>query len=76
MAFYTGKFVPEWRNNLFVASHMGEHVARLALKGDKVVGEVRLLLGSNLLRCEWPASCLFGNRIVRVKRLSGRLQKA
>lgn len=44
MAFYTGKLVPEWRNNLFVASHMGQHVARLVLKGDKVVGEERLLL--------------------------------
>jgi glucose/arabinose dehydrogenase len=44
MAFYTGNLVPEWRNNLFVASHMGQHLARLVLKGHKVVGEERLLL--------------------------------
>jgi glucose/arabinose dehydrogenase len=44
MAFYTGKLIPEWRNNLFVAAHMGQHVARLVLKGDRVVGEERLLL--------------------------------
>jgi aldose sugar dehydrogenase len=44
MTFYTGKLIPEWRNNLFVAAHMGQHVARLVLKGDRVVGEERLLL--------------------------------
>ena len=44
MAFYDGKLIPEWRNNLFVAAHMGQHVARLVLKGDRVVGEERLLL--------------------------------
>jgi aldose sugar dehydrogenase len=44
MAFYTGRLIPEWRNNLFVAAHMGQHVARLVLEGDRVVGEERLLL--------------------------------
>ena len=44
MTFYTGKLIPEWRNNLFVAAHMGQHVVRLVLKGDRVVGEERLLL--------------------------------
>jgi glucose/arabinose dehydrogenase len=44
MAFYDGKLIPEWRNNLFVAAHMGQHVARLVLKGQRVVGEERLLL--------------------------------
>jgi glucose/arabinose dehydrogenase len=44
MAFYDGKLVPEWRNNLFVAAHMGQHVARLVLKGHRVIGEERLLL--------------------------------
>jgi glucose/arabinose dehydrogenase len=44
MAFYDGKLIPEWRNNLFVAAHMGQHVARLVLKGHRVVGEERLLL--------------------------------
>lgn len=44
MTFYDGKLVPEWRNNLFVAAHMGQHIARLVLKGQRVVGEERLLL--------------------------------
>jgi glucose/arabinose dehydrogenase len=44
MTFYDGKLIPEWRNNLFVAAHMGQHVARLVLKGHRVVGEERLLL--------------------------------
>src|SRR4051812_953920 len=44
MTFYTGKLIPEWRNNLFVAGHLSQHVARLVLKGDRVVGEERLLL--------------------------------
>ena len=44
MTFFTGKLIPEWRNNLFIAAHMGQHVVRLVLKGDQVVGEERLLL--------------------------------
>lgn len=44
MAFYDGKLIPEWRNNLFIAAHMGQHVARLVLDGHRVVGEERLLL--------------------------------
>jgi len=44
MAFYNGKLIPEWRNNLFIAAHMGQHVARLVLRGHRVVGEERLLL--------------------------------
>jgi glucose/arabinose dehydrogenase len=44
MAFYTGKLVPEWHGNLFVAAHMSQHVARLVLDGQRVVGEERLLL--------------------------------
>ena len=44
MAFYDGELIPEWRNNLFVAGHMGQHIARLVIKGQRVVGEERLLL--------------------------------
>ena len=44
MTFYTGKLIPEWRGNLFIAAHMGQHLARLVLKGHRVVGEERLLL--------------------------------
>lgn len=44
MTFYDGKLVPEWRNNLFVAGHISQHLVRLVLDGDRVVGEERLLL--------------------------------
>jgi glucose/arabinose dehydrogenase len=44
IAFYDGKLIREWRNNLFIAAHMGQHVARLVLDGHRVVGEERLLL--------------------------------
>jgi glucose/arabinose dehydrogenase len=35
---------PEWRGNLFVTALSGQHIARLVLDGDKVVGEERLLV--------------------------------
>jgi aldose sugar dehydrogenase len=44
ITFYDGKLVPEWKNNLFVAALAGQHLVRLVLDGDKVVGEERLLL--------------------------------
>lgn len=43
MAFYSGAAFPEWRGNLFVGGLAGEHLARLVLDGEKVVGEERLL---------------------------------
>ncbi len=43
MIFHTGKGIAEWKNNLFLACLSGQHIARLALSGDKVVGEERLL---------------------------------
>jgi glucose/arabinose dehydrogenase len=42
--FYSGKLLPEWAGNLFVAGLAGEHVSRLVLSGQRVVGEERLLL--------------------------------
>jgi aldose sugar dehydrogenase len=44
MAFYDGKLIPEWRNNLFIAAHMGQHISRVVIEGHRVVGEERLLL--------------------------------
>jgi glucose/arabinose dehydrogenase len=44
LTFYSGSLIPEWRNNLFVAGHMSQHVARLVLDGERVVGEERLLV--------------------------------
>lgn len=43
MTFYTGDNMPEWKNNLFISSLSGQHVARLIIKDNKVVGEERLL---------------------------------
>ncbi len=43
ITFYTSDNIPEWRNNLFVASLSGKHLIRLVLDGKKVVGEERLL---------------------------------
>jgi glucose/arabinose dehydrogenase len=43
LTFYSGKLIPEWRNNLFVASHIGQHLVRLVFDGKRVIGEERLL---------------------------------
>jgi aldose sugar dehydrogenase len=42
-AFYTGTRVPEWAGNLFVGALAGQHLARLVLDGERVVGEEKLL---------------------------------
>ena len=43
MAFYNGDAIPEWKNNLFIGSLSGAHIARLVIENNKVVGEERLL---------------------------------
>lgn len=43
MGFYNGRLIPEWKNNLFVAALAGQHLARLVVSGDRIVGEERLL---------------------------------
>jgi aldose sugar dehydrogenase len=44
MTFYTGNQIPEWKNNLFVGTLSGMHIARLVIdKNNKVIGEERLL---------------------------------
>jgi glucose/arabinose dehydrogenase len=47
MTFYTGRQLPAWRGNLFVAAMAGRHLVRLVLDGERVVGEERLLTGLN-----------------------------
>lgn len=47
ICFYNGNAIPEWKNNLFVASLSGQHVDRLVIKENKVVGEERLLTDKN-----------------------------
>ncbi|MEJ5994313.1 PQQ-dependent sugar dehydrogenase [Pedobacter sp. Du54] len=46
IAFYTGN-IAEWKNNLFVAALGGSHIIRLVIKGNKVLGEERLLADKN-----------------------------
>jgi aldose sugar dehydrogenase len=43
MVFYKGNAIPEWKNNLFICGLSSQHIARLVIKNDKVVGEERLL---------------------------------
>jgi len=42
-AFYTADLFPRWKGNLFVGALAGQHLARLEIQGEKVVGEERLL---------------------------------
>ncbi len=43
ICFYAGNAIPEWKNNLFIASLSGQHIDRLVIKNNKVAGEERLL---------------------------------
>ena len=43
MAFYTGALFPAWQGNLFVGSLKFGMLARVVLKGERVVSEERLL---------------------------------
>lgn len=43
MTFYKGNRIPEWQNNLFIGALSGQHIARLVIQNNKVVGEERLL---------------------------------
>jgi glucose/arabinose dehydrogenase len=43
MTFYAGNRIAEWQNNLFLAALSGQHLVRLVLDNNRVVGEERLL---------------------------------
>ncbi len=43
MTFYKGESIPEWKNNLFICGLNSNHVARLVILDNKVIGEERLL---------------------------------
>lgn len=43
MAFYTGNLFPAWKGSLFIGGLGTTNLVRLTLKGDKIVGEERLL---------------------------------
>ncbi|HEU4470755.1 MAG TPA: PQQ-dependent sugar dehydrogenase, partial [Flavisolibacter sp.] len=44
-SFYSGSEMPEWRNNLFIAGLNSNHIARLVIRDNRVIGEERLLGG-------------------------------
>jgi glucose/arabinose dehydrogenase len=44
MMFYTGNLFPEWKGNLFVGAMAGQHLVRLVLNGERVIGEEKLLI--------------------------------
>jgi glucose/arabinose dehydrogenase len=48
MMFYTGDVFPQWKGNLFVGALAGQALVRLALDGDTVVTEERLLTNLKL----------------------------
>ena len=43
MTFHSGNAIPEWKNNLFIGGLNSNHIARLVIENNKVVGEERLL---------------------------------
>jgi glucose/arabinose dehydrogenase len=43
MAFYTANLFPAWKGSLFIGGHGSRDLVRLTLKGERVVGEERLL---------------------------------
>ena len=43
ITFCSSDAIPEWKNNLFVSSLSAQHIDRLVIKNNKVVGEERLL---------------------------------
>jgi aldose sugar dehydrogenase len=47
MAFYKGSAIPEWKNNLFIGGLSSEHICRLVIRDNKVVGEEKLLTEVN-----------------------------
>ncbi len=50
MAFYDADLFPAWKGSLFVGALGGEHLARLTLEGERVVGEERLLVDRARIR--------------------------
>jgi glucose/arabinose dehydrogenase len=47
MVIYSGSLFPEWRGNIFIGGLSSKALVRLVMKGDRVVGEERLLTSHN-----------------------------
>jgi len=78
MMFYTGNMFPAWRGNLFVGAMAGQHLVRLVLDGDKVVGEEKLLADRKARIREvkqGPDGAIYifaGNQLVRLVPRAGK----
>jgi glucose/arabinose dehydrogenase len=46
MMFYTGN-ITEWKDNMFIGGLSGQHIIRLVIKNNRIVGEERLLADKN-----------------------------
>lgn len=46
-SFYSSNQIPEWKNNLFIGCLSGQHIIRLQIQNNKVIGEERLLADKN-----------------------------
>src|SRR5579863_8935386 len=44
ICFYRGTAIPEWKDNLFISCLSGQHLDRVVIKNNRVVGEERLLV--------------------------------
>jgi len=42
MVFYNSDSIKEWKNNLFISGLRGQHIARLLIKDNLVIGEERI----------------------------------
>lgn len=42
MIFYNSDVIKEWENNLFIGGLKGQHIARLLIENNKVIGEERI----------------------------------
>lgn len=42
MVFYDSDVIKEWENNLFISGLRGQHIARLLIEDNKVIGEERI----------------------------------
>lgn len=42
MIFYDSNIIKEWENNLFISGLKGQHIARLLIEDNKVIGEERI----------------------------------
>jgi len=77
IGFYTGKMFPSWDGSVFVSGLVSKYLVRLALNGNRVVAEERLLVDQNArIRGvnEGPDGALYvltdgqGGKILRLKK--------